>query len=291
MLARRTNLIALTVFPAMMLVASACTSGSLNPPTRTVAQSQNSTAPTANEAAVNPMPVVHVFVALADNEHQGIVPVSASLGNGDNPATNLYWGAGFGVRTFFSRSNDWQLVATMPGPDPAVLERLIFKHKRQDIYLIADAYRGKEIAQATWDFLQSASGRPGNAIDIKQGNQTTTINSGGSAELLVYVGHNGLMDFDLKTNASARDDRRRKAIILACASKQYFSKVLEPTGAKPLLWTTNLMAPEAYVLAAALDGWINQESDEQIRMRAAQAYNKYQHCGLKAASGLFATGW
>ena len=77
----------------------------------------------------------------------------------------------------------------------------------------------------------------------------------------------------------------------ACASKQYFTKVLELTGAKPLLWTTNLMAPEAYIMSAALNGWIKHESDEQIRVRAAGAYNQYQHCGLKAASRLFATGW
>src|SRR6267142_5363718 len=108
-------------------------------------------------ATPNSFPVIHVFVALCDNVNQGIVPVSASLGNGDNPATNLYWGAGFGVKTFFSKSKNWQLVETIPGPDPSVLERLIFKHKQRDIYLIADAYRGKEIAQATWDFLESAS--------------------------------------------------------------------------------------------------------------------------------------
>ena len=34
--------------------------------------------------------VVHVFVALADNHHQGIVPVPAKLGNGDVPSDNLY---------------------------------------------------------------------------------------------------------------------------------------------------------------------------------------------------------
>ena len=33
------------------------------------------------------------------------------------------------------------------------------------------------------------------------------------------------------------------------------------------------------------------ESDEQIRLRAASAYHKYQNCGLKAANVLFATGW
>jgi hypothetical protein len=51
------------------------------------------------------------------------------------------------------------------------------------------------------------------------------------------------------------------------------------------------MAPEAYVLSAAVDGWIKKENDEQVRLRAADAYNKYQNCGVKAARGLFATGW
>ena len=51
------------------------------------------------------------------------------------------------------------------------------------------------------------------------------------------------------------------------------------------------MAPEAYTLKAALDGWIAAESAEQIHERAAVAYDKYQKCGLKAARKLMATGW
>src|SRR5256885_7283118 len=42
----------------------------------------------------------------------------------------------------------------------------------------------------------------------------------------------------------------------------------------PLLWTTNLMAPEAYTLKSALDGWILSESNGKIRERAAAAYNR-----------------
>ena len=42
---------------------------------------------------------IHVFVALADNDHQGIVPVPRLLGNGDDPDHNLYWGSAYGVRT------------------------------------------------------------------------------------------------------------------------------------------------------------------------------------------------
>ena len=99
------------------------------------------------------------------------------------------------------------------------------------------------------------------------------------------------MDFALHSMPQARDERQRKAIILACISKKYFAAPLKSTGASPLLWTTNLMAPEAYVLSAAIDGWMKKESDEEVRTRAAKAYNSYQNCGLKAANNLFATGW
>ena len=251
-------------------------------------------APNANvatKAVRNSFPVIHVFVALCDNVNQGIVPVSASLGNGDNPATNLYWGAAFGVKTFLKKSKDWELVSETQNPQPAIIERIVFKHKTRDVVLVADAYRGKEIKQATTDFLAAASGKPGEEIRFAKQDKTFNLNLAGSADLVAYIGHDGLMDFTLSSTPEKRDDRRRQAIILACASKQYFAGVLRKTGASPLLWTTNLMAPETYVLSAAVDGWMKQESDEQIRMRAAHAYHKYQNCGLKAASALFATGW
>ena len=236
---------------------------------------------------MNKVPVIHVFVALCDNVNQGIVPVSASLGNGDNPSTNLYWGAAFGIKTFFSKNKDWQLVSQASNPRPGVLDRLIFKNKLSEIYMIADAYRGKEIAHTTRDFLEAASGRPGETIKIGD----LDLHTDGSADLIAYIGHNGLMDFELPPMTRSRDDRPRKVIILACASQQYFEKQVRRTGALPLLWTTNLMAPEAYVLSAAIDGWIKKESDEEVRLRAAKAYHKYQNCGLKAADRLFATGW
>jgi hypothetical protein len=242
-------------------------------------------------AIPNSFPVVHVFVALCDNVNQGIVPVSASLGNGDNPDTNLYWGAAFGVKTFFGKSKDWELVSSVANPRAAVLERRIFKHKQRDAFIVADAYRGKEISQATWDFLEAASGRAGGPVKIKSGAKTFEINTDGSASLVAYVGHNGLMDFALHSMPQAQDERHRKAIILACISQKYFAAPLKSAGAEPLLWTTNLMAPEAYILSAAIDGWLKNETDEQIRLRAAKAYDSYQKCGLKSANNLFATGW
>ena len=272
-------------FAGLLLVAVtvACMNSSrADIPTPTnAAKTHPETAPT------NSYPVIHVFVALADNVNQGIVPVSASLGNGDNPATNLYWGAAFGIRTFFSRNKDWELLSVSPNPSTTILERCIFKHRRNQVLLVADAYRGREISQTTWDFLEAAAGKPGEKLKARD----VEFYTAGSADLVAYIGHNGLMDFKLHANPKRRDDRQRRAIILACASKQYFSTPLQQTAATPLLWTTNLMAPEAYVLSAAIDGWIKKETDEQIRLRAARAYDSYQHCGQKAANALFASGW
>ena len=109
--------------------------------------------------------------------------------------------------------------------------------------------------------------------------------------LVVYVGHDGLMDFTLAKSFQGTGVGKREAIVLACASKSYFASGLRPTGAQPLLWTTGLMAPEAYTLKAALDGGTAEESAQEIRGRAAAAYAKYQKCGTAAAQRLFASGW
>ncbi|WP_228445313.1 hypothetical protein [Chryseobacterium nakagawai] len=58
-----------------------------------------------------------------------------------------------------------------------------------------------------------------------------------------------------------------------------------------MVWTSHLMAPEAYILHDALTGYINNESAEQVRSRAALAYSTYQKCSIKAARNLLVTGW
>jgi hypothetical protein len=232
--------------------------------------------------------VVHVFVALADNRHQGIVPVPAKLGNGDVASDNLYWGAAYGVRTFFRSSADWVLLSTGRGPKPEILERCVFKNRHADAYLVADAYEGSKIREAVTDFLAAAAGLHEQAVSLKSGE---TVMAGGAADLVAYVGHDAFMDFQIPSIAGMKSQNPRQVIVLACASKQYFASYLRDTGAEPLLWTTGLMAPEAYTLKAALDGWMAHEDGAAIRDRAAQAYDKFQHCGLAAAQKLFTTGW
>ncbi len=234
--------------------------------------------------------VVHVFVALADNVHQGIVPVPKALGNGDDAGRNLYWGAAFGVKTFLGTSKDWKLLRSVAPGKKSILETAVFYHAKTDTLLVADAYRGSEIKEAIADFFAAAAGHEKPiAIEFELASKTTKVAA--PASLAVYVGHDGLMDFSLEKTFADAKGAKRQAIVLACASKQYFAGPLKQTGASPLLWTTNLMAPEAYTLKAALDGWIAGETDEQIRERSAAAYAQYQKISKGAALKLFATGW
>lgn len=227
--------------------------------------------------------VIHVLVALCDNTYQGIVPVPAKIGNGQDPASNLYWGCGFGVKTFFAGQKNWQLLQDNKYPAGSqVLERLVFKYKAKEIYLVADAYDGKEIKNCTINFLKGCSGNFNDSV--KTNNKT--LYTGGAADIIAYVGHDGLMDFKIAESFPAADTKKREAMIFACISKHYFANHLKNTGATPVVWTTGLCSPEAYSLAAALQSRIENEPVQNAALRAAEAYSKYQKCSPKAAQRL-----
>lgn len=231
--------------------------------------------------------VVHVLVALCDNLHQGIVRVPVGIGNGQNARTNLYWGAGYGVKTHFDRAAEWKRVPCDSATEPHILDRAVWRHRDSAVHVVAEAYDGRYIGKATEDLLTYASGRT--ARTIKAGG--ISLNAGGGADLIAYAGHDGLLDFQLEETFTGPTTNTRQTIILACLSKRYFAEHLRATGAEPLLWTTGLMAPEAYTLKAALEGWVRREKPAAIRERAAAAYDKYQKCGINGARRLLVTGW
>lgn len=224
---------------------------------------------------------IHIFVALCDNKYQGIVPVPAKIGNGQDPNANLYWGCGYGIRTYFRKSQDWILLKTYK-PDSVRLERIVFKHRTKKFYLVADAYDGKHIKYCTVDFLRSSCGQYLDTLSI----ENKTIGLAGNSSLVAYIGHDGLMDFQLNQKFINTDKKKRDVIILACYSKHYFAPHLKEANVNALVWTTGLMAPEAYTVHDAIMGYTNNESNESIRSRAALAYSKYQKCSEKAARNL-----
>jgi len=243
--------------------------------------------------------VVHVVVALADNESQGIVKVKPELGNGADPKNNLYWGAMFGVRSFMTQRAGWKVVPERPEPPRrrAILDRLVMHlsllsaGRAIEVYVVAEAWGGSEIRGATMRFLRLAAGHSSETVTVETPRGPKEIRAGGASHLVVYVGHNGLMDFKVRrVPGPSREAEPRSAVVLACKSRDYYSGSLRKAGAEVLLVTTGLMAPEAYVLDAAIRSWAVGDAAQLVAAKAAVAYNTYQKCGLAAAKRLFATG-
>jgi hypothetical protein len=228
--------------------------------------------------------VVHLFVPLCDNEHQGIVPVLKSLGDGMNLGTNLYWGALYGVKTHFKRSKGWKLIFSEKDISNTVLERVVFS--RGNTFIVADAYRGDKMKEALSDYFDSISGRKNEVIQVK-GKKLSLY---GGADLTILNGHNGLMDMNMNV-VKNKDNKVRETMVIGCKTYVYFEKYFKSAKAYPLITTTNFMAPEAYVLEALIDSWARLNAPRKMKKDAGKAYHKYQKCGLRGATRLFKDGW
>jgi hypothetical protein len=278
-----------------LVITGACQSATPQPaaPSSSAATSATASAPKADPQPAAHRPrdfkVVHVYVALCDNKNQGIVKVSESLGNGQKPAVNLYWGAMYGVKTFFSKSPQWTAVASRtPAASPAVLERVVFRSKAAPtVIVVADAYDGAKMREALTDFLSAASGR--GIVEVDAGG--TAVQAGGLSDLVAFVGHNGLMDMQLAETPERAGPNPAGAVVLACKSRAYFLEPLRKAGCPALVTTTQLMAPEAYTLDAIIRSFAAGEAAETVARRAAAAYAAYQKCTVAAAEKMFAAGY
>jgi len=233
--------------------------------------------------------VAHVIVALADNEHQGIVPIPSALGDGDRPQANLYWGAMYGVKGFLKRSSDWRAVPLPASGDARILERVLFRRdlvrdgKPATVYLLAEAWQGRQIAASIGHFLEMTRGQHAETVRA----DGREIPAGGAAQLVAFVGHNGLMDFEApELRRGAESGSPRAAVVLACESDFFFSKLIRPHAA-PLVTTASLMAPEAYVLDAVVTSWFAGASPGEVVESAAVAYGQYQKISIRSARRIF----
>lgn len=242
----------------------------------------------AKVAAGKPL-VAHVIVPLCDNANQGIVKVGAALGDGQNTRTNLYWGAGYGMRTHFQRQTEWKTLSLNDPEEPHILERLVAQRSYPNgakVILIADAYDGAYMKRSIEDYLDALCGR-------KSGTITTadqTIPAWSGADLLAFNGHNGLMDNEIE-DRDFTSGQSKDAVVIACISHSWFESHLRRAHAYPLVTTTNLLAPEAYIMRHIIDAWAMLKSGEEIDAAAAQGNTQYQKCSLASSNRLFRTGW
>ena len=234
--------------------------------------------------------VVHVLVPLCDNENQGIVPTSASLGNGLSLKSNLYWATSKGMKRYFKEQKDWKLIKSILNPSKNILERVIFQKSYSNgtkVIMIADAYRGDRMKACLEDYFNALGGNLKDSV--KTDSKTWGIY--GHADMVAFNGHNGLMDEEITVKPS-KNNRSIDAVSIACASKGYFNAEYKKVNAYPLVTTTNLLYPGAPVMHDIIDAWAALKDGAEVRKAAGAAYYRMKpKSGPNGSLNLFATGW
>lgn len=228
---------------------------------------------------------IHILVPLCDNEHQGIVKVNKTLGDGFNPKGNLYWGAMYGIKNYFLKYQNWKIISSNKISE-SIIERIVLFKKMTNgipVIVIADAYRGDKMKTCLTDFF--------NSFDINSNDNQLVYNEKTiNADLYILNGHNGLMDVEIDP-ISNKGKTKSIAAVIGCFTDDYFQKYLKSAQAYPLITTTNFMAPEAYVSHALIESFALGKKQEVIIDDVAKLYNTYQKCGFKGARRLFKSGW
>ncbi|WP_224241547.1 hypothetical protein [Hyalangium gracile] len=216
---------------------------------------------------------IEVFVPLCDNSL--IACGRAAAGDPRSLEANLYWGAAYGAERFLRRAPGFQVRSRRDGAsDSAVLRELVLErapaHGERAVRLSLHAYAGDRIDTALEDFLRAAAG-------------------GSSADLVVWAGHDRLMDRTPPETRPGTDATPRPVVVLACMSEQFFGPVLRAVGARPIVLTRTMMAPEAYLLEelAAAVARHGPEEAGAIRSALVDAYARYQRISPRAASSVF----
>ena len=207
-----------------------------------------------------------LFIALCDNESQGIMPVSPRIGNGDQPDTNLYWGCYDGFGSYFKKSRSWKAVTLERNTSADVLRTFELSHVSKNAQIIAYAYKGSSMRKCINDF-------------------ESAIQSG-EYDLVAYIGHNPYMDF--RPKAPQKAEKSTDVVVLACKSQAYFEQRIRLMNARPILLTSQYMYPGAFLLHDAMEEWLKGASLTAIRTAAGKAYAKNQKISTKAGTGVFA---
>lgn len=265
-----------------------------------------------SEAARDDLPTLPAVIA-AEIRRQGYVSVTIHVGlydqqkaetryaDGDDPRTNLYWGALFGIDTHFPNSAGWRRAYRDEAADTKVVARSVF-HKRVvpsehwvelgvtepfGVYVLAVAWRHDHLVEAMEQPIRDAI--CGQAVDLQVDGKSIAF--GGGSAIVGYVGQNHMHEEywnPLDRLDGCRLTRQVGIFYAAPFSAAVLHMPLVDTGLYPVLFTRNRITPEAYVVDGILDAMIVGDFDEGFIDSAAAQYARYQKgVGIETARSLF----
>jgi hypothetical protein len=177
-----------------------------------------------------------------------------------------------------------------------MLEQLVYRRKvpgarwglEKDVeqLVVLRAIHGARIDDAVRDFYRYAT----------EGAVASFVEDGVERRVRVhvagYAGHNRLMDgVTLEQLVGSVPQARPAALpsfVFACRSAAYFSDALSDSGSNPLVMTSDLMAPEGYIIEAMARGLGDHVTQRELRQRVVAAYARWQRIPERTAGTIFA---
>jgi hypothetical protein len=243
--------------------------------------------------------VVEVHVPLCDNHI--ISCGNAKLGDGDNPETNLYWSTTPGFGSWFNRkAGGWkrvQKLAEGETGDKDVLALHVYRRTTStpaswrkrgapakiEIDIVVHGWRGSAIDRALAAYAAEISGQSPRTITLKDG---STLEAGGAAQIVAWVGHNRLMDLD-DFHWPAPGKETKGTIAIACHTAAYMEENVPAATRVPLLMTRDFLFANAAPLESAVLAFASGGDYAKIRLDAATAYAGVQEREVKHVFGAF----
>ncbi|MBL8740935.1 MAG: hypothetical protein JNK04_07575 [Myxococcales bacterium] len=232
--------------------------------------------------------VVHVLVPLCDNAQ--IVCGSKAAGDPVDLARNLYWGAVFGQKRFFTRkASSFTEVSVAKGAgshlERAVVRRFVEgapwgREGKVELVVVLDAFRGDRIDSVVDAFFNEAAG--GASVAFEDGGKQRKL----AVTVVGYAGHNRMMD-GKKPPALGEPGDAIPSFVMACHSRSWFERALHQRGSDMLIMTKQLMAPEGYVVEAIVGAVGENAGTATIKRRAIAAYAKWQKIEERVAATIF----
>jgi hypothetical protein len=258
-------------------------------------------------AAGRPL-VVTVYVALCDNDSQGIVPVrNRSICDGDRPMENMYW-AGENALAGVAKAGRWKSVRRVEDPEGDVMiEQVWLKRARPgpglralgvegpfDVYVVGRAYRGSRIGRAFADYLRAVHDDAALELEVGEGR----LSYGGAGHVVGYVGHDYMMDVmpgseeadDIEAASRGASPSPKGVFALACAGDSWIRPTISRANVYVLALNVYLAFPNARAIGGVLEGVIAGGDGRAIHLAAARGFAKGQGCGLGWARKALATG-
>ncbi|MBN2719039.1 MAG: hypothetical protein JXX14_24540 [Deltaproteobacteria bacterium] len=268
----------------------------------------------AADTAVGKPLVATVYVALCDNDSQGIIPVkNPSICNGDDPERNIYW-TGNGIAGYL-KSHGWKRVKSNSNGhgingDSIIIRQDVWQKRvfagqglRQNgaprsfnAYVVAKAYRGSRIHDAMKHYFEAIHFDSAENIELPDGKD---IAAAGQSHIVGYIGHDYLMDAPSGTAAfmdltSARHHRTsvlsKGTFALACISNEYVRPFVSYSNVYILAMNNFLTYPSAWTVGGIIDGIAAGGSGKTIYRSAATQFSRGQKCGMKWALKAFSFG-